>query len=223
MDLTHIIHSDPEILGGTPVFVGTRVPVDTLLVYLKRGETLEEFLDNFPTVSRAQAVAFLEDAGSMSEATRVFRSDHEIADRLKSYWEQYMKVVDLTITLATGSFLVLANIVFSDKIMQRVQHSGLRIKVEGLLAAIFLGSAILFATAWRMLSLTWMEIECIGSRDEATAYLRRIGVVEARMYAFQAGPSRWKRRAWVWSKYATGVCIVSSWVLLLVFGVSLLL
>jgi uncharacterized protein (DUF433 family) len=63
MDRAQIVHSDLDILGGTPVFVGTRVPVRSLLVYLEKGETLEEFLDNFPTVSREQAVAFLEEAG----------------------------------------------------------------------------------------------------------------------------------------------------------------
>jgi len=57
-----IVHSNPEILGGTPVFVGTRVPVQTLVVYLEKGETLEEFLDNFPSVTRDQAVGFLEEA-----------------------------------------------------------------------------------------------------------------------------------------------------------------
>lgn len=62
IDRSQIVHSDPEILGGTPVFIGTRVPVQTLLVYLEGGETLEEFLDNYPTVSREQAVAFLEEA-----------------------------------------------------------------------------------------------------------------------------------------------------------------
>ena len=64
MKRSEIAHSDPEILSGTPVFVGTRVPVRTLLVYLEGGETLEEFLDNFPTVSREQAVAFLEESAS---------------------------------------------------------------------------------------------------------------------------------------------------------------
>jgi len=63
MDRINIVHSDPEILGGEPVFVGTRVPVRTLLVYLEKGETLEEFLDNFPTVTKEQAIAFLEEAG----------------------------------------------------------------------------------------------------------------------------------------------------------------
>lgn len=63
MNRSQVVHSNPEILGGTPVFVGTRVPVRTLLVYVEGGETLEEFLDNFPTVSREQAVAFLASVG----------------------------------------------------------------------------------------------------------------------------------------------------------------
>lgn len=56
------VHSDPEIMGGTPVFVGTRVPFQTLLDYLEGGEPLAVFLDDFPTVSREQAVAALEQA-----------------------------------------------------------------------------------------------------------------------------------------------------------------
>jgi uncharacterized protein (DUF433 family) len=57
-----VIHSNPEILGGTPVFVGTRVPAQALLDYLEAGRPLMEFLDDFPTVSREQAVAALEQA-----------------------------------------------------------------------------------------------------------------------------------------------------------------
>lgn len=56
----NVVHSDPEILGGTPVFVGTRVPFRNLIDYLERKHSLEEFLDSFPTVSREQAVAALE-------------------------------------------------------------------------------------------------------------------------------------------------------------------
>jgi len=59
---TAAIHSDPEILGGTPVFIGTRVPLRNLIDYLEGGYNLDEFLDDFPTVSREQAVAVLEDA-----------------------------------------------------------------------------------------------------------------------------------------------------------------
>jgi uncharacterized protein (DUF433 family) len=59
---TAVIHSDPDILGGTPVFVGTRVPFRNLIDYLERNHSLEEFLDSFPTVSREQAVAALEAA-----------------------------------------------------------------------------------------------------------------------------------------------------------------
>ena len=62
-EVTQIVHSDPEILGGTPVFVGTRVPVQYLFDYLAAGDDLDVFLDAFPTVSRDQAVAALELAG----------------------------------------------------------------------------------------------------------------------------------------------------------------
>ena len=57
-----VVHSDPEILGGTPVFVGTRVPFRNLIDYLERDHSLDEFLDAFPSVSRQQAVAALEAA-----------------------------------------------------------------------------------------------------------------------------------------------------------------
>ena len=57
-----VIHSDPGIMGGTPVFVGTRVPLATLLDYLEAGQPLSEFLEDFPTVTREQAVAALEQA-----------------------------------------------------------------------------------------------------------------------------------------------------------------
>jgi len=61
----YIVQSDPEILGGTPVFFGTRVPVKTLLDYLEAGDSLNVFLDHFPSVSRKQAIAALELAKEM--------------------------------------------------------------------------------------------------------------------------------------------------------------
>jgi uncharacterized protein (DUF433 family) len=63
------VHSDPEIMGGTVVFVGTRVPLQNLFDYLEDGDyTLDEFLDDFPSVSREQAVAALETAHKMLSA-----------------------------------------------------------------------------------------------------------------------------------------------------------
>jgi uncharacterized protein (DUF433 family) len=61
-DLRSIIHCDPEIHSGDPVFVGTRVPVRTLLDYIEGGDSLDVFLDNFPSVTREKAIAFLEEA-----------------------------------------------------------------------------------------------------------------------------------------------------------------
>jgi len=57
-----LITSTPDILGGKPVFRGTRVPVQTLIEYLEGGQTIDEFLDGFPTVTREQVIAFLEEA-----------------------------------------------------------------------------------------------------------------------------------------------------------------
>ena len=57
-----VVHCDNDILGGTPVFVGTRVPLRNLIYYFEGGYTLDEFLDDFPSVSREQAIAALEAA-----------------------------------------------------------------------------------------------------------------------------------------------------------------
>jgi uncharacterized protein (DUF433 family) len=65
---TAVVHSDPEILGGTPVFVGTRVPFRNLIDYLARNHSLNEFLDAFPTVSREQVLAALEAANEAVSA-----------------------------------------------------------------------------------------------------------------------------------------------------------
>jgi len=55
-----VIRTDPDVLGGTPVFAGTRVPAQSLIDYLEAGDRLDDFLEDFPTVSREQAVAALE-------------------------------------------------------------------------------------------------------------------------------------------------------------------
>jgi uncharacterized protein (DUF433 family) len=59
-DLNGVVHSDPEIMGGTPVFVGTRVPLQNLIDYLENDQTVEEFLEAFPSVTRDQAIAVIE-------------------------------------------------------------------------------------------------------------------------------------------------------------------
>ena len=62
MQTHQLIISSPDILGGTPVFIGTRVPVKNLTDYIEAGDTLNEFLEDFPSVSREQAVEFVEQA-----------------------------------------------------------------------------------------------------------------------------------------------------------------
>jgi uncharacterized protein (DUF433 family) len=67
-DAKRVVHSNPNILGGTPVFVGTRVPVRNLIDFLEAGDSLDDFLTSFPSVSREQAVAALELAGELLTA-----------------------------------------------------------------------------------------------------------------------------------------------------------
>ena len=64
-DSAPVIHSDPEILSGTPVFCGTRVPVRILFEFLRAGDSLDKFLDAYPSVRREQATAALELAGDL--------------------------------------------------------------------------------------------------------------------------------------------------------------
>jgi uncharacterized protein (DUF433 family) len=66
--MNNVVVRDPDILGGTPVFRGTRVPLQTLFDYLEGGDTLEEFLQGFPTVSREMAIAALEEARQLLSA-----------------------------------------------------------------------------------------------------------------------------------------------------------
>jgi uncharacterized protein (DUF433 family) len=58
---THVVSSSPEVMGGTPVFKGTRVPVQTFVDYLEAGESIDDFLEGFPTVTREQVIELLEE------------------------------------------------------------------------------------------------------------------------------------------------------------------
>jgi len=78
---TPVVHSDPDILGGTPVFVGTRVPFRNLIDYFERGYSLEEFLDAFPSVNRQQAIAGLEAANNAITAFCSMRNRRGTAPR----------------------------------------------------------------------------------------------------------------------------------------------
>jgi len=69
MKTSSFVLIDPEIMGGEPCFAGTRVPVRALLDYIEGGDTLDEFLEQYPTVSRAQAIGFLEEASESLLAT----------------------------------------------------------------------------------------------------------------------------------------------------------
>ena len=66
---TSIVSTSVDVMGGTPVFTGTRVPIQTLLDYLKAGDSIDDFLDGFPSVSRVQVIELLEEAGKQLVST----------------------------------------------------------------------------------------------------------------------------------------------------------
>jgi uncharacterized protein (DUF433 family) len=78
MELKDLIAIDPEILGGQTVFTGTRVPVETLFDHLEAGVSLEEFLEDFPTVTREQAISILEIANKLLTSKNIAKL-YEIA------------------------------------------------------------------------------------------------------------------------------------------------
>jgi len=71
MDISSIINIDKDILGGQPVFAGTRVPVESLFDHLEAGISIDDFLDDFPTVSKEQAIALLEAANKIMTAKNI--------------------------------------------------------------------------------------------------------------------------------------------------------
>ncbi len=68
--MSSVIHSDPEILGGMPVFIGTRVPVKNLFDYLEAGDSIDEFLDDFPAVKHDQVLVLLKELKEEATKTR---------------------------------------------------------------------------------------------------------------------------------------------------------
>jgi uncharacterized protein (DUF433 family) len=69
MNAAKVISRDPDVMGGAPVFAGTRVPVQTLLDFLESGDSIDDFLAGFPTVNREQVIAFLEEAKELLVST----------------------------------------------------------------------------------------------------------------------------------------------------------
>jgi uncharacterized protein (DUF433 family) len=65
-----VVKIDPQVMSGAPCFIGTRVPARTLIDYLENGDTLEDFLEDFPTVNRRQAIALLEEASASLALSR---------------------------------------------------------------------------------------------------------------------------------------------------------
>lgn len=158
-----------------------------------------------------------------SEITEsVGTSESEISRRFQALWEQYMKLVNLAIALSSGTFLVFANITFSERVMKKLEVASGSVRLLCLLTAISLGMGIVSAICWHVSSQVWMEIQVFGNKDVANAYLQTIGFADKKAYAFQKGPTSGMHVIWNVSKYSAFGFTVISWCLLVWFGAALL-
>jgi len=82
-ELRGVVHSDPQVMGGTPVFVGTRVPLENLIDYLEGGESVDDFLEAFPTVKREQVIAAMNDQQEESDSLATFRTKPKPQEKRK--------------------------------------------------------------------------------------------------------------------------------------------
>lgn len=191
MTLKEIIHSDPEILGGTPIFAGTRVPVRILLDYLEGGEPLGEFLENYPSVSREQAVAFLEEAAvtplqmdnelatcsvtspsSQVDANNRIRLMDQLTDSMVAAIDfdsdiinDHIKYSSWLAAIALGGVAAVATHFY-----ELVAHSYLRPGIARL--TIVFGIAILFGSIGVAAFLTWKSNQQLSTaRKQKTLYL----------------------------------------------------
>ena len=130
-----VVHSDPEILGGTPVFVGTRVPVKLLFDHLKDGDSLDVFLNRFPSVSREQAVAALELARSTTEFYAALTTRRWI----RVLWRRPF------VLFASASILLIVVI----QCVPGIPRAGVLALLDALMASTILFAASAFWEMWR--------------------------------------------------------------------------
>lgn len=147
--------------------------------------------------------------------------DKEISDKFKFLWEQYMKAVNLLLTLSTGSLFIIVNIAFNTKVIGELKEATTWIRVSVISAIIIVIFALISTIVWRITSQIWMEIEVFGDRKSVDRYLTNIGV-EDKVYSFQAGPTRSKRIVWTVSKYSSSIFLVSGWICMLIFVIGII-
>lgn len=155
------------------------------------------------------------DAGHIGSLSN--EKEKDISDRFKFLWEQYTKVVNLTITLTTGTLLLFLNISFTDKISQSMSLVSKSFQLCGYSSAVFLLFGLMTAIVWRVLTQIYMEREVFGKSEVVVQYLKEAGIYDNYKYAFEKKTSHLHRIIWVLSRRATHLFLVLGWLLFMMF------
>jgi len=142
--------------------------------------------------------------------------ERQVSDRFKFLWKQYLNVVNLTITLITGTLLLFLNLAFNERTASRMDHLGTPFLYCGYGSVFLFLLALVSAVIWRMLSQIYMEKEVFGKAEIVEQYLKDAGIDDYK-YTFQEKTNRHHRRVWIFTRIATYVLLGFGWLLCVVF------
>lgn len=142
--------------------------------------------------------------------------ERQVSDRFKFLWKQYMNVVNLTITLITGTLLLFLNLAFNERTASRMEHLGTPFLYCGYGSVLLFLLALVSAVIWRVLSQTYMEKEVFGKAEIVKQYLEDAGIYDYK-YAFEEKTNPHHRRIWIFTRRATYVLLGFGWLFCVVF------
>lgn len=142
--------------------------------------------------------------------------EKNISDRFKFLWEQYIKVVNLTISLSLGTLLVFANSFFVNDNYNKLKEIPSSEKWIAILAILFIFGGLIVAIIWRVLSQVYMEKEVFGKSEVVKQYLEEAGIYD-HSYSFEEKQSKIKRLIWFHSQYVGSFMLFLGWICFLLF------
>jgi hypothetical protein len=147
----------------------------------------------------------------------------KVSDRFRFLWEQYTKVVNLTITLITGTLLLFLNLAFNERTADRISRLNALPLYCGYASVLMFLLALVSAVAWRVLSQAYMEKEVFGKADLVRQYLVEAGVADDYQYAFEQPRNSRHRRAWLISRFGTYCFLAFGWLMCVIFFLGLIM
>ena len=148
--------------------------------------------------------------------------EQNISERFKFLWEQYIKIINLTISLSVGTLLVFANNIFSKDNLLLINKINYSQNIFAFLSIIFIFIGLIFAILWRILSQHYMEKEVFGNKKVIIEYLQKSNIYDFK-YNFEKKKSKFKRKIWRISQYICFLMLFLGLVSFLIFFFKILI